>query len=109
MLRAALSPSVALFLCLIETNIRQRGVMPNPTKYGRCIKELERIYGIRDGSAGNADPNNKNLEINNGADFLKPKSEALEEIGIPQHTANRFEMLAKHPGAVITAASFIVK
>jgi hypothetical protein len=36
---------------LIETNIRQRGVgNPNPVKLGRCIKELERIYGIREGS-----------------------------------------------------------
>jgi hypothetical protein len=35
---------------LIETNIRQRGVgNPNPVKLGRCIKELERIYGIREG------------------------------------------------------------
>lgn len=42
---------------LIETNIRQRGVgNPNPVKLGRCIKELERIYGVREGSAGNAEP-----------------------------------------------------
>lgn len=33
---------------LIETNIRQRGIgNPNPVKLGRCIRELERIYGIR--------------------------------------------------------------
>lgn len=37
---------------LLETNIRQRGIgNPNPVKLGRCIKELERIYGVRDGSA----------------------------------------------------------
>ena len=31
---------------LVETNIRQRGIgNPNPIKLGRCIKELERIYG----------------------------------------------------------------
>lgn len=36
---------------LIETNIRQRGVgNPNPVKLGRCIKELERIYGIKHGN-----------------------------------------------------------
>ena len=35
---------------LIETNIRQRGVgNPNPIKLGRCIKELEKIYGVREG------------------------------------------------------------
>lgn len=35
---------------LIETNIRQRGIgNPNPIKLSRCIKELERIYGIEHG------------------------------------------------------------
>lgn len=35
---------------LLETNIRQRGIgNPNPIKLGRCIKELERLYGIREG------------------------------------------------------------
>lgn len=42
---------------LIETNIRQRGIgNPNPIKLGRCIKELERIYGVRKGSAGQSEP-----------------------------------------------------
>ena len=36
---------------LIETNIRQRGIgNPNPMKLERCIKELERLYGIELGS-----------------------------------------------------------
>lgn len=50
---------------LIETNIRQRGIgNPNPIKLGRCIKELERIYGIRDGSTGkiSLEPNNSALK-----------------------------------------------
>lgn len=35
----------------IETNIRQRGIdNPNPVKIGRCIKKLERLYGIELGS-----------------------------------------------------------
>lgn len=35
---------------LIETNIRQRGVgNTNAVKLGRCIAELERIYGIKNG------------------------------------------------------------
>lgn len=33
----------------------------------------------------------------------KPKSEALSEIGIPQHTAERYETLAKHPQEVAEA------
>lgn len=36
---------------LIETNLQQRGVgNTNPVKFGRCIKELERIYGIQHGA-----------------------------------------------------------
>jgi ParB-like chromosome segregation protein Spo0J len=38
---------------LIETNIRQRGdVSSSSLKMGRIIKELERIYGVRQGSSG---------------------------------------------------------
>lgn len=33
-----------------DTIIRQRGIgNPNPIKLGRCIRELERIYGIKEG------------------------------------------------------------
>ncbi len=35
---------------LLETNLRQRGIgNTNPIKFGRCLVELERIYGIRNG------------------------------------------------------------
>lgn len=38
------------WLFIETTNIRQRGIgNPNPVKLGRCIKELERIYGIEHG------------------------------------------------------------
>ena len=44
------SIKVIIQIC-IETNIRQRGIgNPNPVKLGRCIKELERIYGIQHGA-----------------------------------------------------------
>ena len=37
---------------LIETNVRQRGdVSSSSLKMGRIITELERIYGVRQGSA----------------------------------------------------------
>lgn len=37
---------------LIETNLKQRVLgNDNPVKLGKCIKELERIYGVRQGSA----------------------------------------------------------
>lgn len=59
---------------LIETNLRQRGIgNPNPVKMGRCIKELERIYGISHGgdrkSRGNNFP-------------LKSQDEIASEFGI---------------------------
>ena len=37
--------------CLIDTNIRQRGIgNPNPVKFMRCIKEVERIAGVKKGN-----------------------------------------------------------
>lgn len=57
---------------LIETNIRQRGIgNTNQRKMGLCIKELDRIYGIREGSAGKV---SANLESNN----FTPKTEFEE-------------------------------
>lgn len=48
---------------LIETNIRQRGIgNANAVKLGRCIKELERIYGIKNGGDRKSDGNNCNLK-----------------------------------------------
>lgn len=47
---------------LIETNIRQRGIgNANAVKLGRCIKELERIYGVKHGG-DRASGNNFNLK-----------------------------------------------
>ena len=45
---------------LLETNLRQRDIgNTNPIKLGRCIKELERIYGIKNGNnQHNRDHNN---------------------------------------------------
>lgn len=41
---------------LIETNIRQRGnINTSDLKLSRIIKELERIYGVRQGSAGKSE------------------------------------------------------
>lgn len=64
--------------------------MPNPTKYGRCIKELERIYGIRDGSAGKVAVDG--LESNN----FTPKTEAdlAEQLGMTRQTLQNYKALA---------------
>lgn len=75
---------------LIETNIRQRGIgNPNPVKFGRCIQTLERIYGIREGSAGKV---SKNLEPNNSV----PKSEndLANQLGLSADTLQNYKRLA---------------
>lgn len=73
---------------LIETNIRQRGIgNPNPVKLGRCIIELERIYGIQHG--------------NNQFDRTPKVSESLnqeqlaEMIGISVDTLNNYKKLTE--------------
>lgn len=72
---------------LLETNIRQRGIgNPNPVKLGRCIKELERIYGVRDGSA-NEKGNNRIGEPKVSDDQLS-QSDIAEMIGISVDTLN---------------------
>ena len=70
---------------LIETNIRQRGIgNPNPIKLGRCIKELERIYGIREGRPEKLP---KVSEVN--------QSDIAEMIGISVDTLNNYKKLTE--------------
>lgn len=46
---------------LISTNIMQRGIgNTNPLKLARCIQELERIKGVRQGKGGDRNPNGNN-------------------------------------------------
>lgn len=75
---------------LIETNIRQRGVgNTNAVKLGRCIKELERIYGVRSGSAGRVA---KDLDGHN----VSPKTESdlAEQLEISTKQLGRYKSLA---------------
>lgn len=47
-----------ILLALIESNIIQRGVgNSNPLKLGRCLNELDRIYGIKRGNNQHSNPN----------------------------------------------------
>lgn len=79
---------------LLETNIRQRGIgNPNPVKLGRCIKELERIYGVRDGSA-NEKGNNRIGEPKVSDDQLS-QSDIAEMIGISVDTLNNYKKLTE--------------
>lgn len=50
--------------------------------------------------ASGGDRKSKNFKNDTVVDFEKPKSEALEEIGIHQKQAERFERIAKYPEAV---------
>ena len=71
---------------LIETNIRQRGIgNPNPIKLGRCIKELERIYGIQNGGDRKSVP--KVSEVN--------QEQLADIIGISVDTLNNYKKLTE--------------
>ena len=76
---------------LIETNIRQRGIgNPNPVKFGRCIKELERIYGIHQGNGSNQyeqKPQNADIATNTQEDLAS-------QLGISVDTLSRYKQLA---------------
>lgn len=68
---------------LIRQNWRfklcQRGIgNPNPIKLGRCIKELERIYGIKNGG----DRGNQYKEADSNNYNLPTQSELAERLGI---------------------------
>ena len=47
-----------------------------------------------------ATKDNAKKQINSGVDLIKPKAQTLQEIGIKQHTAERFEKMARHPETV---------
>lgn len=70
---------------LIETNIRQRGVgNTNAVKLGRCIKELERIYGIKNGGDRKSDGHNVQL---------KTQDDLASELEISKKQMSRFKSL----------------
>lgn len=72
---------------LIETNIRQRGIgNPNPVKFGRCLSELERIYGIGHGG------DRKSRDHN---DLLKTQKSLADELGISEPSLKRYKTIAQ--------------
>lgn len=76
---------------LIETNIRQRGIgNANPVKFGRCIAELERIYGIRHG--GDRTGSNS---TNGGVE--KTQADLIAEFDTDKETYRRGKKLAELP------------
>lgn len=66
---------------LIETNIRQRGIgNTNPIKFGRCLKELDRIYNVKQGK-----------KVQNA--LFKTQTDIATEIGISVDQYKRYEAL----------------
>lgn len=74
---------------LIETNIMQRGIgNTNPIKLAKCIAELERILGIRDGSAGKV---SKSLDGNNF--HPNTQSDLAEKLKVSQRQLSNYKRL----------------
>ena len=71
---------------LIETNIRQRGVgNTNSVKLGRCIAELERIYGIKNGGDRKSDGHNVQLK--------KSQDDLAKELDMSKKQMSRYKSL----------------
>ena len=74
---------------LIETNIMQRGIgNTNPIKLAKCIGELERILGIRNGSAGKV---SKDLEAHNVTP--KTQEDLAEQLKMSKMQLTRYKKL----------------
>lgn len=82
---------------LLETNIRQRGsVGGSDIKLGRRIKELERIYGVRQGSANPKGTKIGSSSTNGGShDFTQ--DDLLSMLGMDKESYRRAKTLAKLP------------
>ena len=81
-------------VCNCEYFLRQRGdVGGSAKKVGLRIKELERIYGVRDGSA-NEKGNNRIGEPKVSDDQLS-QSDIAEMIGISVDTLNNYKKLTE--------------
>ncbi len=76
---------------LIETNIRQRGIGNiNFVKFGRCERELERIYGIQKG-------NNQHTQDSPIGTKQKTQKDLADESGVSLSTYKRSIQLAELP------------
>lgn len=66
----------------------QRGIgNPNPMKLGRCIKELERIYGVEHGN----NQFNRNPKVSESLN----QEQLAETIGISVDTLNNYKKLTE--------------
>lgn len=65
-----------------------------------AVLDAEAKIGELTAKIPKATKDNARKQFDNSVDLIRPKSETLSEIGIPQHTAERFERLARHPEKV---------
>ena len=80
---------------LISTNIIQRGIgNVNPMKMAKCIVELERIYGIRAGSAGGTGVNQYITKLDkDNLNQAKTQADLASQIGISQQQLQDYKKL----------------
>nr|DAP89357.1 MAG TPA: chromosome partitioning protein [Caudoviricetes sp.] len=88
-----------VLLDLLESNIRRRGeIGGSAKKVGKRIKELERLYGIREGSAGGNGSNQyvkKELEPNSSVEAKKSQSDIATQMGISVDTLQNYKLLSE--------------
>ncbi|MDA3732125.1 hypothetical protein PBV87_11585 [Niameybacter massiliensis] len=82
---------------MIDTNLKQRGIgNPNPIKLGRCIIELERIYGIRNGgSSFRGNQYIKEEELSNNFKAPKTQRDIANDIGMTPQMLINYKKLAE--------------
>ena len=81
---------------LLETNIRQRGdIGGSAKKVGRRIKELERLYGIKNGGSGfYGNRHTENIDLTINSEALKTQEQLAQELGMSVDTLQNYKMLA---------------
>lgn len=78
-----------MLLALIESNIIQRGIgNANPLKLGRCLNELDRIYGIKRGNNQHSNPNNLDSNI-----LKRSKKDIANALELSQETLTNYQKL----------------
>ncbi len=88
-----------VLLDLLEFNIRRRGeIGGSAKKVGKRIKESERLYGIREGSAGGNGSNQyvkKELEPNSSVEAKKSQCDLAAQMGISVDTLQNYKLLSE--------------
>lgn len=75
---------------LLETNLRQRGIGNlNPIKFAKCIVELERLYGIKNGG----DRGNQYKEADKNNSPLATQKQLAEQFSIDESQLRNYKKL----------------